>query len=326
MWQSPAARLALLELLARGTLKKRRAQATPWEALAELPWVRLTGRRDELGLVETRRPELVALLDRVWPDWVEVLLALTARGLPPTTEGFTALADAMRAEGLPSLPDRLNRKTAAALAAPHSKAALTDRRRAAFRSTETLHDGSVRLRPPRGLLLRTTRGSVDLSAVAEVLGEVSLPERALRDGLSIEGPLHAVLLIENLGPFCDLPALDGWLFAHVPGWDTATVTQLLQRLPLVTVIHFGDLDPNGVRIFQHLRAMRPGLRWFVPEFWGEWVETRGIAGAWPDDLDLGEAPQLVRLLARRAIWLEQEPLAVDPRTAAALTLLARPSA
>jgi hypothetical protein len=326
MWQTPAERLALLELLVRGTLKKRRAQTGTWDALAELPWVKRTGRRDELGLVEERREELVGLLKRVWPAWGDALAALTELGLPPTPEGWTALEDATRAAGLPSLPDRLNRRTAAALVAPHSKATLTERRIAALGEAEATHDGSVRLRPPRGLVARSSKGSIDLTPVAEVLGEVSLPERALRDGLSLEGPMRAALLVENLGAFCDLPTLDGWLIAHVAGWDTATVARLLERLGSIPIIHFGDLDPNGVRIFRHLRAMRPDLSWFVPEFWGELVDAKGLPGAWPEDLDLGDAPELVRLLSKRALWLEQEPIAVDPRTPAALeaTLMGAP--
>lgn len=323
-WSTPAHRLALLELLVRGSLKKRRAQATAWDSLAELPWTRLTGRRDELRLVEARRTDLVALMDRAWPTWGGALMALTARGLPPTPDGWGTLEDAERAEGLPALPDRVNRHTAAALVAPHSKATLTERRLAALGDIEATHDGSVRLRPPKGVHAHTPAGVVDLTAVAAVLGEVSLPERALRTGLSLEGPIRALLLVENLGAFCDLPSLDGWLVAHVAGWDTATVQHLLARLERVPVIHFGDLDPNGVRILQHLRLMRADLRWFVPTFWEELVDTKGQAGAWPEDLDLSDTPELVQQLAHRGIWLEQEPIAIDARTPAALekTLLA----
>ncbi|MDQ3267032.1 MAG: DUF2220 domain-containing protein [Myxococcota bacterium] len=317
-WRSSTARLALLELLVRGTLKRRRAQESEWDTLDELPWTRRTGRRDELGLVEERRHELAALLDRVWPEWSDVLAALTARGLPPTLEGWNALEDALRAEGLPQLPDRLNRRTAAALVAPHSKSTLTERRLAALGEAVATHDGSVRLRPPDGLTAITTHGQVDLAAVAAVLGEVSIPERAFNAGLVLEGPIRAVLLVENLGVFCDLRRLEGWLLVHVPGWDTATVARLVERLGHVPVVHFGDLDPNGVRILQHLRGLRPDLRWFVPEFWAELLDTKGLLGTWPNDLDLGGAPALVRNLATRGLWLEQEPLAVDPRTSAAL--------
>jgi hypothetical protein len=61
MWKTADERVALLELLSRGTLKRRRAQGALFEALSELPWTRATGRRDKIGLVEDRRHELGAL-------------------------------------------------------------------------------------------------------------------------------------------------------------------------------------------------------------------------------------------------------------------------
>ena len=150
MWETSEARLALLELLTGAGLKRRQAQTDAFEALAELPWTRATGRRDEIGLVEDRRHELVALLERAWPAWRGAWGELTERGLPPTPEGWVKLLDERRAGQLPTLPARLNRHTAAALAAPHSKASLTTGRRAALGPAEATHDGTVRLRPPAG--------------------------------------------------------------------------------------------------------------------------------------------------------------------------------
>lgn len=320
-WSTPPERMALLELLASGTLRRRQSQAQAFDTLAELPWTRRTGRRDELALVEQRRPDLVALMDRVWPAWGETLAALTAGGFATSPEGWAALQDAERAAELPQLPDQLNRRTAAALVAPHSKSSLTDRRVATLGGTDATHDGSIRLRPPRGLVATTSTGRVNLADVASVLGEVSIPERALKGGLALAGPIRAALLVENLGAFCDLPALDGWLYAHVAGWDTVTVARLLERLVHVPLVHFGDLDPNGLRIVRHLRGLRADLVWFVPAFWGELVESRGLPCVWPDDPALEAAPELVRLLARRGLWLEQEPITLDPRTAAALAAL-----
>ncbi len=320
MWKTPDERLALLELLACGTLKRRRSQGAAFDALAELPWTRATGRRDELGLVDRRRGELVALIDRVWPDWSGSLADLTALGAPPTPEGWGRLLEARRAAELPELPERLNRRTAAALAARHSKSPLTAGPRAALGETEATRDGTIRLRPPAGLFARTRSGRVDLSAVARVLGEVALPERAFLDGLELEpeSGLRALLLVENLGAWRDLPAPAGFLIAHVPGWDTATVAHLLDRLTHVPAIHFGDLDPNGVRILRHLRERRADLRWFVPSFWAEHVERHGLKTRWPVDLDLSDAPALVRELAARGLWLEQERIVVDARIGEAL--------
>jgi hypothetical protein len=143
-------------------------------------------------------------------------------------------------------------------------------------------------------------------------------ERALEGGLELDGPIRAVLLVENLGAFCDLPALDGWLVVHVAGWDTATVARLVSRLSHVPALHFGDLDPNGVRIFQHLRALRADLRWFVPAFWEEYIENTAMPATWPLDLHVRDAPELARRVMSSNIWLEQEPIVLDPRIAAAL--------
>ena len=318
IWESDNARLALLELLSRRTLKLRRNQSEAYDALAELPWTRATGRCDEIGVVEDRRKELVSLIDRVWPAWRDVLADLVAVGLPPTPEGYSRLLDMERAATIPELPERINRRTAASLTASHSKALLTEARRGALGGTDTSHDGAIRLRPPAGLSARTANGTVNLSGIATVLGEVSIPERALLDGLAFEGTIRAVLLIENLGAWRDLSPLPGWLLAHVPGWDTATVSHLLDRVDGVPVVHFGDLDPNGVRIMLHIRRRAPNLKWFLPEFWFELVDVCGLPTTWPQDLDLNFAPAPVRALAARGLWLEQERIVFDPRMADAL--------
>ena len=318
IWDSDNARLALLELLSRGSLKRRRTQLEAYDALAELPWTRATGRRDEIGMVEERRTELAGLIDRVWPAWRDVLADLVAAGLSPTPDGYGRLLDRERAAAVPDLPDRINRRTAASLTAPNSKASLTDARRGALGGTDTSHDGAIRLRPPAGLSARTANGVVGLSGIAAVLGEVSIPERALLDGLAFEGAIRAVLLVENLGAWRDLRPPPGWMLAHVPGWDTATVSHLLDRIEGVPVVHFGDLDPNGVRILQHLRRRAPSLKWFLPEFWFELVDVCGLRTTWPRDLDLDFAPASIRALAARGLWLEQERIVLDPRIPEAL--------
>ena len=160
--------------------------------------------------------------------------------------------------------------------------------------------------------------TLSLAPISAMLGEVTLPQRALQSGVTLVGPLEALLMIENLGVFRDLPLLPGWLYIHVPGWETTTARLLLAQLAQVPAVHFGDLDPNGVRIFQHLRQERPDLRWFVPPFWADYMTSHALPTTWPADLDLSEAPGLIRELAHQGLWLEQEPLAIDPRTLPAL--------
>ncbi|WP_081759257.1 Wadjet anti-phage system protein JetD domain-containing protein [Thioalkalivibrio sp. HK1] len=331
IWENEDARLALLELVSRGTLKRRHSQREIYDTLAALPWTRLTGRRKEIALVEERRESLVELIDRVWPEWQSVLADLNTAGLPPTPEGHSRLRDMKRATDIPEeLPERINRRTAASLVATHSKASLTESRRQALGETAPTQDGSIRLRPPSDLSARTPKGTIDLAQVAAILGEVSIPERALLDDLTFQGSIRAVLLIENLGAWRDLPPPPGWLLAYVPGWDTATVARLLDRIEKsienTPVIHFGDIDPNGVRIMLHLQKRIPDLRWFLPEFWFDLTDTTAQRTVWPQDLDLTFAPTRVRRLASQGLWLEQERIVLDPRTPDALEemLMAEP--
>lgn len=318
MWDRVEDRLALLELLASGRLKRRTAQTDAHAWLSELSWTRATGRRDELALVPERRAELVALLDRVWPDWQAVQIELLVAGEPPTPAGWSRLGDRRRAVVLPELPDRINRRTAAATTAAGAKFSLTAARVEALGDVEVTDDGVARLRPPPGLVARRAAYSIALDEVVGVLDEIGVSDRALRDGLRFEGDIEAVLLVENLGAWRDMPRPGRWMLVHVPGWNTTTVRQLLVTLGDVPVVHFGDLDPNGVRIMQHLRTHLPRLGWLVPSWWAELVQLHAQDREWPDDLDLRDAPGLVRELAASRRWLEQERVVLDPRLSAAM--------
>jgi hypothetical protein len=329
LWARDASRLALAELWRTGRLGRRLGQADAWDELARLPWTRRTSRRDELALDVEHRADVETLLDRAWPTWREDLARLDALDLPVDPTGWRRLGDLERQGALgslPELPGRLNVRTATAAVAPHSKASLSDARLEGLGDVDLTRDGVLRLRPSPGLLLVHGALSFAADALATVLGEVTISERAFRDGTRLAGaPPRALLLVENKGTFVDLTPPDGWLVAHVPGWDTASVTDLLAQVPDVPVVHFGDLDPNGVRIVRHLRALCPRLRWAVPAFWREHVPARALPRPWPDDLPLDDAPALVRDLAARGLWLEQELLALDPRLGPALEDALAPS-
>lgn len=319
MWRTDAERLALLELMMLRRLKRRAANAAAFDHLVSLSWTRRASRRDEIALAEGRLADLTTLLDRVWPGWAEARAELDAHALPPTLDGWNQLLDLRRAAQMPALPERINRHTAATLAAPHSKSSLTRTRRAALGDTHATHDGLIRIRPPMGLTARTADGQIDLGEVGRVLGEVALPERAFLDGLALEGPLRATITIENLGAWRDLPPVAGCLLVHVPGWNTTTtLSHLLARVAHAPLVQFGDLDAAGVRIIRHLRESRPDVRWLVPPFWAEYVDAYGLPCDWPPDLASAEVPPLVRELMRRGLWLEQERVVVDPRIVGAI--------
>lgn len=320
MWREEPHRLALLELRGRGVLRRRTGISKAWDELARLPWTRRTGRSGELALVPEHRGELEQLLDRCWPEWKEAARRIQEAGFPMDTSGWKRLKDQERQAAMPlALPERLNLRTAAAVLAEHSKATLSEAHLESLGTVTVTRDGIVRLRPSPRLRLQKEGVEYDAGELARVLGEVTLTERAIQDGTRLAGERPAaLLLVENVGPYIDLSPPPGWLVAHVPGWNTATVRLLIEQLAGVPIVHFGDLDPNGLGIFQHLRELCPSLLWAVPDFWSEHIEHRARACAWPNDIDLNAVPGWVRDLARRGLWLEQELITLDPRLPMAL--------
>ncbi len=319
MWDNDEHRLAVVELVHSGRLRRREGQFEVWQWLSELSSTHSTRRRGEIALIDSRRADLERVLDRRWPEWRDVRARLLHAGLPITHEGWKKLGDQDRANRSGSLPSRLNSKTAAAQVGPHSKARLTAARRSALAGVELMRDGIVRLRPNTGLVLEAPGVRIDASLIALVAGEVVLNERALGDGTRLTGARPAAsLLVENLGPYMDVAVPDDWMVVHVPGWNTVTVKPVLDQLDGTPILHFGDLDPDGVGIVNHLRASYPGLRWVVPDFWKECVPDRAQKEVWPTNLDFGNLPELVRELVDAGLWLEQETIILDPRLPEAL--------
>lgn len=326
MWDQRANKIALLELMLEKRLFRRKEQAEAWNELTGLRWIRSTGRQDERALAEEHGAKVEALLDRMWPNWHAVAVALQAHGLKPSPRGVAQLEERQRRAAMPGpFPASLNRHTAMAAVSPHSKAVLTEERRQALGDVDLTRDGIARLRPHRGFALRRDGALFDPAPWISLLGEVAVPERALRAGLEFAGPTpDLVLLVENLGTYIDIPAPLDWLVVHVPGWDTCTAALVLERYGDAPLVLFGDLDPAGVKIAAHLRAICPALRWVIFDLWRALLPDHALRTEWPEDLDLRDAPPLVQELARGGLWLEQERLVLHPGLADALAIVARP--
>lgn len=314
--------LAWMALLVDGRLVRGEGNREVWTLARDAGWAEVTARRGEVRLVEAHRLDVEARLDRVWPQWRGDLEALVAAGLSPTRAGWQALQDKQRRDRLPpALPEALNRRTAAAALRDHAKARVGE---AALEGTELTHDNLLRLRPHRGLVLERGDHRLDAASLAEICGEVCISERAFRAGTRLAGvPPRAVLLIENLGVYVDLQLPDDWCAVHVPGWNTRMVEHARDAWPEAPAAIFGDLDPNGVAIARNLRALWPGLEWFIPSFAMDYLD-RGRAAAWPG-LD-ADVPAVIHAIANRGAWLEQEVFLLDPRLVSELTAWERRSA
>ena len=83
--------------------------------------------------------------------------------------------------------------------------------------------------------------------------------------LGIPGGIEFVLTSENLAPFQQILVPQG-LVLFCPGYNTKLCALWLQTLHARCLwIHFGDFDPDGLRIFEQLRVQSGRMGKFVPE-------------------------------------------------------------
>lgn len=313
--------LALLELVVSGELRRRKRQGEARRQLEALGWIRRSARQDRVELAPEHRARVAECLDGAWAEWRMVAAELQRLDLAPTAAGVDALEQRRRAVRVAELelPSRLNRHTAAALLSRHSKAALGPFEQVVLDGVELTDDGLVRLRPSQGLCLSVDGRTLDARALAHVLGEVVLTERALRDGAVLSGLRpRATLTVENLGAYIDATVPDDVLVVHIPGWNTRLAKMLLDPIGEVPIVHFGDLDPNGVAIVEHLRRWRGDVEWLVPAYWEELRGDHGLGRVWPKGPLPADTPEWVRELVADGLWLEQERLVVDDRWREAL--------
>jgi hypothetical protein len=302
-WRNPQVRAALLALQEYGEITHRRGLAALIEHLENLGWLLPGARRDRFYLSETGKTCLPDLLNQVFPDWREVLENLKTRNLPLSDKGLAQLKQSAR--NLPPLPRRLHHKTWAALSSAHSKATPAPNPDA----PQLTQDNLLRVRPNRGLQLRSGANLMDCDAVSLVLGEISLPERALLDGLKPLGRMPGALFtVENLGAFVDMTKPDDICLIFQPGWNTPLSLDWVRRFPAETPWYqFGDLDPEGIEIYLHLKqkADRPVHLWIAQDVEKDFEHfTLPVTSPWMP-AHRGIHPIIDRLIAMN-YWLEQE--------------------
>ena len=134
------------------------------------------------------------------------------------------------------------------------------------------------------------------------------------------------MTVENLGAYVDPPASDSLLVVHQPGWNCALSVRFLACLPrTIPVHHFGDLDPEGLQIYEHMRtASGRDIGLFVPACWGDYLHSHGrvLESPWPSEQRGNVSIPLLDELMAAQRWLEQEAVLADPRLVGELEALA----
>jgi hypothetical protein len=303
----------MLRLLIDGWSPEQPGATDEAASFFRVGWVR----RERGNIVTANAREIRERLELLSPGLEEMALAAKRLNLNPFTRGGHRMA-ARAAKGLPPMPKHISRKVAGAWLKPHSKHALSEEEAAAAGIEQLLGDGLFRIRStgPLSVVNREGRSS-DLQHNTSVYGEASLPERFLDRCNHMIGRPRAVIMVENAGAFTELPLPEGMVAVHVPGND-ASATKLLRLLPDVPVLHFGDWDQRGREASRRVRGAASAagcpFSWVCPAWLSDYIETHAmkVTGVpWRAPFD--DLPEPVACLAKRGIWIEQEPLTLDSR-------------
>ncbi len=124
--------------------------------------------------------------------------------------------------------------------------------------------GEIRIKAGASLVHRKT--GLDLCAVTAAWGQVVLLHSVAAETADFDfSHVRRVITCENLSPFIEL-SFDGCLFVYTGGYASGLVCEWMQALPNdCDWVHFGDVDVDGLRIFEDLarRAHREGR--FFPD-------------------------------------------------------------
>lgn len=273
-------------------------------------WVVLSGRHKGWRIHPHANEKLLERLRQIWPSRENDLPLLHQVGLTP--EKSSALLH------LPSLRRRssavlgfINNHTWSTLfgAGPKKSAWRNPGEHAVL-----THDAMSRIRPNKGLEFISKDGVLKLDEIASMLTEIGIPQRAILNGGTFAGCLPNLLVtIENLGAFIDAPIPEGVMLVYSPGFDLRAAEQIVRILPQVPWIHFGDLDPEGLLIWEALkRTTNRFCQLHIPAFAQEYLDIAQKPDApWGP---IPDHPVLVSLkLAGKGIF--QEAFVLDERLA-----------
>jgi hypothetical protein len=303
------------ELLVGPAVKSRVRNQRVIDQFASNGWVKHTSRKEEYEITESGRQIAEKRLGKHWPTWREGLNAFRIAGLSPEDLGAWRLLRRQAASQLPRQLKQVNRRTLNAWLRRHSKISsgvLPE----AFANVQVTVDEVTRMRlPPRSKLLLKDGESIDCDLLTMTFGEIAVPERAWKSIRRIDSPQsNVVISIENKGAFIDFPQVAKATLVFLPGDNISALREVISRTHKQPILHFGDLDADGIGIFEAMLADGFTVEHFVPDFAEEFILTHAQDSEtrWPAR-DYSLLHPAVSKLASRGLWLEQEALVLDHR-------------
>lgn len=277
-------------------------------------WIRSGYKKGEWILIEENRQELIDYLSTIWPTRHLDIPLLARRNLSPHNESHLKHLPTLR-RSIEPINGMINNKTLRSLYGngPKGSSWLEP-----TKDTIITHDAITRFKPNMGLFFQKGSEKIDLTKQAMVCRECAIPQRAYLNGAGFTGsPPKAIVTIENLGAYIDMPTNQDYLYIFSPGSDLNPAKLILSQFPNVLWVHFGDIDPEGLNIFASLRnALDRNGRFYIPSYADEYLDLSQKKNVvWSDD----DRYPLIQRLKDKNIGMYQEVLTLDMRFSSDLT-------
>ena len=309
---------ALGRLIERGCIKagtRNQGLIKRWDAAR---WIAPSTRKDEWLIRSGARAEIEKRLAMLLPDWQSQFAHLRGLGRDPLAPADIEALPMLRRQATVSQRkiNRRNWNAATGLGPKHTSKVVSE--------AVLTRDWVLRFRPNIGLRGDFGTEQVDFFEEARRWTECLIPERAWFSLSSIVGTMpELIVTCENVGAYVDFPATDSMLIIYSPGADIEAAAALLQKLPAVPWVHFGDLDPEGIDIGHRLaRNVGRTFHIYIPSFASEYLDdaARPTKTLWTGTFDI---PILSDLRSRNK-RLFQEVFMLDERLASDVSALVKP--
>jgi hypothetical protein len=271
-------------------------------------------RYNHYQLVAHRLAEYHSYLTSGWLDYADYAHHFTKD--EPLSLNVASLRTLRRAVlEMPATFSRLNCKTWSAWVRAHSKSGYAN----PPEGLTLTADDILRVRANDGLCRSSQGGDVfDLEICQRLAHETVLPERAFTVAWTLMGILpDLILTVENLDAFVDIQNPANCLLLLSPSWNDNLAKQFISRLPEnIPWLHFGDIDPNGLRIGKAFTAGTRKPEIWIPRAAAVLLGTHSLAPVEPWSFDEEDYPILgnetLRSLVQSNGWLEQESMLLLP--------------
>lgn len=309
MRESDCHEIALIERLLLGKdVKESSRNSQLVRRYAAAGWLSPSPRRRGWQVVPTAKQDITGRLKHLWPTREQDLPLLASAALSPERPAALLHLPTLR-RSTDLMRKYINHHTWSTLFGAGPK-------RSAWRNpgpdVVLTHDAHTRLRPNKGLTYARDDVVLQLDQLVFVLSEFGVPQRSILAGGRFAGKLPRLLItIENLGAFIDARVPDDVMLVYSPGFDLRAAEQVLRMLADIPWVHFGDLDPEGLQIWESLKkSAQRSCQLYIPTFAEEYVDI-----AQKPDVPWGEAPPHAVFEALRDAWrgLYQEAFVLDPR-------------